>query len=278
MEEKTSIEFKHFFCRECSYYWQSNDYTSKDKAFYSKCPNCNKSVQNVPHCYANLPKMWDNATGPRTKEGKERSSMNNYKHGMFTKNLSLLAPTLHDKYVYCKGCEYYQDCKDKKLKYCPTNLEPMLKFLAAYKEGRVSELKEIAALSQGKVQLVLEQMLYKIFDEGVVVTSKHNNFEELKANPCLKYISDFMSILGFTSDQQKMNPKESDTDGKDPKGNLEGLEGAGNFILNLTAKFREQAEKIKALSSPESDDPLNTDKEIEEKELETGPEKNPFPK
>lgn len=275
MDDQTNIQIKHFWCYECSHYWQTNDFKTIKDTVYSNCPLCNHPTKEVPQYFANLKKMAANATGPRTEAGKKRSSLNGFKTGLYSRQVHLLAPALHGKYKHCDNCEYKTECIGKDLKYCPINLEPMLRFLAAYSEGRVKDLKEFAGIAQGKTFMILQEAFNKVFDDGLVIDSEHPLYTEKKAHPLLKHIPELMLTLGFTSDQQEMNPKfEQETDPED----LTKTVDPGDFVKKLVTDIATAVSNIKKLPTPSERGDQAAVKTEEHPDKMTLPESNPFKK
>jgi hypothetical protein len=253
---------KHFFCRAHRFYFKSDEWLeNEDGVVYAVCPMCSEPTDEVPHYYANLSKMWDNApgthTGPKTPQGKKRSSLNGFKHGLYTKQCTVLAPALPGRYAQCKHCDYFEECSAD-YKYCPVNLSLMLKFLRAYEEGNVKDLKEFAGISQGMAFQTLQMMFADVFMRGVQsekvinkVIDKDEDGEkveietvkELQSNPLLKRIPEFMNALGQLAEQQMMTPKNEKDDA-----NMKGLIDAENSkTVSLEESLKKQEQGIKDL-------------------------------
>lgn len=219
---------KYFFCKDCFASWKTSEYYNNkgedDEIDFSICEQCGKSCHETPHYYFNLPKMMEakkgKSTGPKTPEGKKRSSLNNYKHGLYTKQKIFLAPTQKDKYPECPECPYRDDCGTK-YKYCPLNLSLITRFAAAYESGDIETIKEFAGLMQGNAAITLKLLFNDIFQHGTL-KEKHiikkiseaddgesieeNIIIEMQGNPSLKRIPEFMTLLGATAEQQIMTP------------------------------------------------------------------------
>lgn len=278
MAEKTNIDFKHFWCYDCHDYWKTDDYSIEDGVALSKCPLCRNKCHDVPHYFANLHKMHMNATGPRTPEGKNRSSVNGYKTGIKAQKTMILAPANHGKYSQCPDCEYSEQCKNKDLRYCPKILDPMIRFLAAYENGDIGLLKNFAGMSQGKAFLTLQNIFRELFDKGVLIESGNEKYKELKSNPVIKHIPELMSVLGFTSDQQQMNPKNVNNLGDDKQGGLEKIETVGEFMKEFLQKVNQAVDNVRNLKPPvERGDKAAEDKKATV-EIPAGPGSNPFSK
>ena len=276
----------HFFCYDCKHYFLSETYKLDRKLihqtykYYSKCPLCGAKTYNVGHSFANLEKMHENAPGPQTIEGKKISSMNAFRTGMHAKKINRLAPARFGKYLQCENCEYAEMCEIGNLKYCPVNLGTMLRFVAAYQEGRVEELKEFAGIAQGNIQFMIEQITKEIFEEGLSIeTLSKTGVKEYKSNPLIKSFGDLMQVAGYTSDQQQMNPRAETEKDKILEGNLDKETGI-DYISRLSATIANAIKNLPQANKERSADP-NLDKTGEELEKEKVnfkdvPEESPF--
>lgn len=250
---------KHFWCFTDSHYWATEDYcepshiaeeladNGDDDAlnYYARCPKCQAWTQAVPHYYANLPKM--KTTGPRTEEGKRRSSLNGFKHGRYARPHHLLAPAT-GKYDICHACDQLDECKDNKLKYCPYKLDLMARVIAAYENGKLDDIKSLAGITQGRMYLVIENMLSEVMNKGVLIKQPvvkngepveyeedgvPKRLYEYVANPMIKELPKMLGASGLTSDQQKMNPARQDENGEDMKSHLKEPSDPVNFLNSL---------------------------------------------
>lgn len=255
-----AINGKHFWCTACSRHWQSSDYcepallegdypdSGDDDPlnYYAKCTACGQWSRAVPHYYANLSKM--RTTGPRTAAGKARSALNGFKHGAYAQPHHLLAPA-NRKYDICRDCEVKLECKEGRLRYCPFKQDLMVRFLAAYENGDMGMTKQFAGLAQGKLYIVLENMLSEVMNKGVLIRSaKINNGNvvtlknkygeetavyEYRENPLIGSLPKVMDALGMTSDQQMLNPLKAGGDTEGMKGKLAEPADPINFLSQM---------------------------------------------
>ena len=230
---------KHFWCSGCRRYWHSADYVRPEETgidlpegeaddrynWYAVCPGCGEWIRANRHYYANLGKMHAAQTGPRTAEGKRRSALNGMKHGLNARPQHMLAPA-NGKYDICRDCESADECKAGTLKYCPYKTDLLARFMAAYENGEVKDMKPFAGLTQGRLYMILEMMLAEVMEKGVLLksplvsggtvveyTDKDGNLQRIdqySANPLIALLGKVMSDLGMTSDQQVMNPAKAD--------------------------------------------------------------------
>lgn len=240
---------KYFFCRDCFHSWKTDQYQYDDaETALSVCDSCNTPTPESPHYYFNLPKMMEaqkgKHTGPKTPEGKKRTSMNAFKHGMFTKQKTIIAPAKKDRYPECPDCEFRDTCGIEH-KYCPVNLALLTRVAESFESGNIENMKEFAGLMQGNALITLKMLFNDLYANGTLVPHKvHSKVDkageneeivlEWQRNPSLKPIVDFMTMLGFTAEQQMMTPAKK-TDDDNVKGYLES-ESAKNETLNEFTK------------------------------------------
>ena len=277
----------HFWCPNCRFYWRTDEYTLNSYPIVEKydhlaiCPECGQKTEEVPHYYANLKKMHLNAQGPRTKAGKQASSMNNFKTGMYSKKVNRLAPALFGKYAQCKNCEYTEMCQIGNMKYCPFYLGTMLRFISAYQEGRVEDLKEFAGLQQGKTQMIIEMMTDAMFDKGVLLEEiDKNGVINYKANPLIKQYPAMIETAGYSSNQNKMNPKTAEEKEQVPGGGHLQKEDGLDYIARLSVSMAKAVAGIaKAEEKRKQDKFAVADTDLSEADLKIDTDvENPFKK
>lgn len=309
------VKAKDFWCSEDSKHWATDDYCvhkqlpaevaeqvedlGEESPYnsFAKCPVCKTWCRSVPHYYANLEKMRANATGPKTEDGKRRSSVNGITHGIYAQPHHMIAPA-NGKYDICEDCDIKERCEAKELRYCPYKQDLMVRFMAAVENGDSGALRQYAGLSQGRLYIVLENMFQEVMklgpaikqprlNAGKVVTIENEQGEETTLyeyveHPLLDDIPKIMQALGMTSDQQNMNPSKAEETDREQGGNLKAPEDPVSFIKNMT----ELVNAIKNGSAPEiaklkrESDPvyqeLNKDgEESSEVEIDES-EENPF--
>jgi len=243
---------KHFYCRPDKHYWMTDEWVQEDGAesAFAECPVCSKRIPEASYRLANVAKAWasPNRCGPKTPEGKRRSSMNAYKHGMNAKRLYLLAPALAGKYPECQSCEYRDECKSS-YTYCPVRVEPMLRIIQAYTEGNVDMMKEVTAISQARVATIFEMMISDIFKRGVQLpkvvkeTAEGETVLDWSDNPLLRRIPEYMAALGTLAEQNMMTPAK-----KQDQVNTEGyLKSQDTKSEDLGEYIEKQREAVKNL-------------------------------
>lgn len=334
---------KHFWCDVCKQYWCTSDFMRGDELndddqeksvdsrlnhptsqqvvlqgprhgnddaddpfdYYCKCPKCGVLTRAVPHYYANIPKM--RTCGPKTEEGKRRSALNGMKHGIYAQAHHLLAPA-NGKYDICQECDLLEDCRDKKIKYCPFKQDLMLRTIAAYENGDLEHLKTMAGLNQGKMMIVLDNCFDEIMQTGVLLKSLKvsngrvvynkkadpdhpsesiddldNPIFEYKANPLIDVVPKVMEVAGLSSNQQKMNPsKQEDVDDEKLKKGQVPEDGLMTFMtmMNNFMTLMSGGKLAETAKLSRDEDPVHKDIESQgEGEAviaETGIKDNPF--
>jgi len=223
---------KYFHCQPCRYVWQSTDYLTSGDTIIATCPICEKSdkVKETSHRVANLALGWDKATGPVTEAGKSRVSLNAWQHGRNASKFHIMAPAKPGKYSICTDCLHFDECKSG-YKYCPVDLETLARFVQAYKEGAVNDLRELAGLAQAKIHKIFDEMAHHVISKGVAIEIKSPilnkdgkivldedgnpiiNISYIK-NPLIKDIPIYNQSMGFSAIDQDMTPRtrqESET-------------------------------------------------------------------
>jgi len=182
----------------------------------------------------NAVKGFKKATGPKTEEGKkkvaknldghrgiytDRQTCNNWKTGRYAKANRILAPAIAGRFEECNDCELYNDCKEKKIKWCPVQIQPLLRFLQAHKEKDPSQLQELVGLSHARLYSIFQMGLKEVFERGAVVDDVkilHSNKDKQvlqitkKSHPFIRTALDILETIGFTADQQNMTPAKQD--------------------------------------------------------------------
>lgn len=157
------------------------------------------------------------STGPKTKEGKEASSRNSWKHGQSAASMVLR----HRK--PCKStCHQYPcsvvedgkakpggDCMDKEML-----IETWNAILSAVKNGEYDDFNAMSAMLLAKNIHIISDIQEAILADGVTVLlgkiDKDGNpiVEDIKLHPGLLALSKLTEALGLTSRDMMITPKE----------------------------------------------------------------------
>lgn len=255
-------EAKYFMCQPCRYVWQSDQYLTQGDTIVATCPICEKSdkVKETSHRVANLALGWDKATGPVTEAGKARVALNGWVHGRNASKFHLMAPAKPGKYAICDDCQYMAECKAG-YKYCPMDLETLARFVQAYKEGAVNDLRELAGLAQAQMHKIFNEMAHHVITKGVaieqispvlnkdgeLILDKNGNpiFNiSYQKNPLLKDIPIYNQSMGFSAIDQDMTPRtrqESET----LKGYLDEKNIDQQTMLDLKKRTHDELKRMR---------------------------------
>ena len=190
-----SVKNTGFYCTECHNFTEREDVEDKfivtepvpgdENTFveFTKCPFCGglakeaglnfrgiskinlnklQTGPTTPEGRAKLAKLAPTKLhGPKTKEGKERSAKNAWKHGKYAKEMRELAPAKFDKFPFCADCtdEYREKCKKGELKWCMTYIGKSLEIYGFHVNGDIEGLSKYAAMTHANLELVKQMML-----------------------------------------------------------------------------------------------------------------------
>lgn len=279
-ENKKATKFFH--CHSCNVVVKSDDYFTRGDEAVTVCPVCDNSSNILETNWRvyNLQKAWENATGPKTEDGKARSSLNNYKHGKSAAQHHILAPAKPEKYPICESCQIIKECKSKPYKYCPVDLQVIATFVQAYKEQKINDLRELAGLTQANIYKVFVNMIHHIMTNGVMVHHKklitdkngnpvydsdgnmlYNEWDE--KNTLLKDLPNYVISLGFSAELQDMTPKTRQ-ESESLKGFLDDKKADRDSLLEVKRRsLQEQTrmrEAIEQLNAQAAFDKFNREK------------------
>lgn len=210
-----------FYCRNdhAHYAWRSEDYQESDEGIFAVCPICGSSAKQVRASYLGLVRAWNTCPGGNSpRRDYSRSRLNNWKTGEYCKTYHLLAPAMAGRFPICEGCELRDPCENKELRFCPIQIEPMIRFAEAYQEGKIETMKEFAGISQAKIFSIIQMMFMEIQEKGLLqpkevrTTWSRDGREQTKVvewqqNPLLNRLPHYIELLGFSADQMIMTPK-----------------------------------------------------------------------
>lgn len=231
--------FRYFYCRKCKLSWKSEEFITEGDNRTALCPACEKPAPECSHSTFNLANTaWNNATGPRTEEGKARVALNGWKTGAHCTRIRLMAPAKFEKFPWCQDCEQRTACKNKEIRYCPRDIETLAKFIQAFKDGDPNTLREEAGIANAQMWKVFSMMMHNIVQKGVMLKVERTDGEgnitiTYEKNQLIKELPSFIGSLGFNADAQVMTPKSVEQ--------KEALEGH----LSREEKTQEEAVEIR---------------------------------
>jgi hypothetical protein len=242
-----------FHCRTCNERFQAEPDRIEDAPqdvwhpwrYFAACPTC-RTEATQEHRERTLLKMWANATGPKTAEGKAaaaanleghptpeeavRTRFNALQHGL-TAKVATYYPARPGRYPQCTGCEYIDTL-------CPTQTaclkrtELFLRHHVAFQTRNPALLVEVNADLQANVRALIEDMILSITQDGARLkspkfyydndgglhwvrmiderTGEETPLYDISAHPLLKTLSDFLSKNAMSMADMMMTAKHVD--------------------------------------------------------------------
>lgn len=159
------------------------------------------------------------STGPKTEEGKSRSSRNSWRHGLYASSfitgmLGRPCRSSCDKFAECSLVNDGQvnpgeDCLDKAFV-----AESFGNIIEAIKDGKHDGFQEMAALEMAGGFDVLRMLKESIQENGVIFKSAKLDIKgkeigyEYKLNPAIPAHKQYMELLNMTPSDHLMTAKE----------------------------------------------------------------------
>ncbi|MBO9493865.1 hypothetical protein J7438_07165 [Thalassotalea sp. G20_0] len=274
-----------FRCNACKNTFDASPVRTEDEParahpyrYFAICSSCGDEVQQVPWQVgiynANLA-----ATGPKTIEGKAKSSanlsghptpqeaqvtrFNALKHGASART-ALFFPAKPGKYPHCKNCDVDHDyCREQPA--CIKRTELTMRHLIAVQSGNPEHLKEMHALQQANVAALFDDMLQAVIGDGVALRNPAYNFdkdggfhlaqyrdsegklhtiEEIKAHPLLKPLFELLSKNNMTLADLNMTQKIQIDQGIQ-QGQLQQEEDDKEQALDYQRRLNDQMSNLK---------------------------------
>ena len=284
VDPATTVTFR---CNACKNTFDATPVWTEDEParahpyrYFAICSSCGDKVQQVPWQVgiynANLA-----ATGPKTIEGKAKSSanlsghptpqealvtrFNALKHGASAKT-ALFFPAKPGKYPHCKNCDVDHDyCR--KQPACIKRTELVMRHLIAVQSGNPEHLKEMHALQQANVAALFDDMLQAVIGDGVALRNPAYNFdkdggfhlaqyrdsenqlhtiEEIKAHPLLKPLFELLSKNNMTLADLNMTQKIQ-VDQNIQQGQLQQDEDEKEKVLEYQRRLNDQMSGLKEM-------------------------------
>lgn len=275
-----------FQCRECRRTFSAPPGRVEDAPeldhhpwrYSADCPGCGVEVVQAPWERALL-KAWQNATGPRTAEGKaataanleghptpeesRRTRFNAMKHGLSAKTATYF-PAKPDGYPHCSSCEVDRAwCAQQPA--CVKKTELFMMHQAAFEQRDPKLLMGIYSDLQGAIFAVLQQILQTIIADGVKLTTpqyytdkegvmilaqytdqdgKLRQIYDIESHPLFKPLGELLSRTGLSLADMGMTTKVLDQQ-DDEMGRLADEQKAKE---SLTDYQRKQVEAMRLLA------------------------------
>jgi len=283
--QRTSVRFG---CDYCQHVWLADpERVDPDPAceyhpwrYFCACPACGNADQQQHPQERKLLKMWANATGPKTAEGKAkvrmnvaghptpeealRTRFNGMKHGL-NAEVATYFPARPGKYAECDGCEFRRNICGQQTA-CIKKTEMMMQHHVAFENRDPRALTAIRTRMQFGVTAIIDSMISAIAREGVSLrtprftTDKDGHahqvtfvgpdgqdleVHDIQAHPLLSKLTEFLQRNNLSLADLAMTPKIIDEE-EVAKGNLMQNETQRETI----AAFQErQTTAIESLSA-----------------------------
>lgn len=278
-----------FHCDDCAEHFAASPARVDDAPedafhpwrYFAPCPICRVECTQDRR-ERHLLKMWANATGPRTDEGKaavaanlaghptpeesRRTRFNALKHGLNAKTATYW-PARPGQYPHCRGCEYLDSICEKQTA-CLKRTELLLKHQIAFETGDPALLVDLRAQLHANVQALLDDMILAIAQDGVRLKTpewyydKDGSFHwalgvdgetgakvqlmKIEQHPLLRVLSDMIHKLDLGLAQQGMTPKVQD-DSDVIRGHLAGEAKTQEQALDYQRRQTELLEGLGAM-------------------------------
>ncbi len=151
-------------------------------SYAATCPDCGEDA-GAAHWWLALLKGWQNATGPKTADGKAmvtanlaghptpeeamRTRFNAMKHGLSAKTATYF-PSRPGSYSFCAGCDVDFDyCRSQPA--CTKQTRLFMKHHAAFEQRKPEHLRGIYADLQAALFAMVQQIVQTIIADGVKV-------------------------------------------------------------------------------------------------------------
>lgn len=300
LEPKEAITFR---CQHCQRTFRSAPVRIDDEPkrahpfrYFAQCTECEQEVQQVNWEVGQFCAVL-NATGPRTTEGKARttanlagdherslSRFNALKHGANAKT-AMFFPARPGKYPQCANCDVDKEyCASQPA--CTKRTELMMTHLIAFQSGDPSKLTELHAINQANMASIFQDLMQTIIIDGVALRTPVHSFdkdggfhiaeykgvdgerqtiEEVKAHPLLKPMLDMLSKNNLSLSDLNMTPKVQ-TDNGIELGRTIDQEDERESALEYQRKMSNQMNDLRGMISRSREKVRNDDILIEHQE------------
>jgi hypothetical protein len=233
--------------------------------YYAACPNCTKEAEQA-HWEKGLMASYGKATGPKTPEGKAKTKLNLEKthtpeihartrfNGLKTglhANVLTYFPARPGQYPMCSGCELVDSiCWQNTI--CMKEADRHMRYQLAFQNKDYSLILEDHAAMHATIQTIINNIMLKIIQTGVEIRQpvwyidKEAGFQlaeftnpnsgeiefltEVKANPLLKVLTEFLSKNSLSLSELGMTPRVQEQESS-IKGHLDSEVARGDSLL-----------------------------------------------
>ena len=275
-----------FQCRPCRHTFSAPPERVEDAPecdhhpwrYYAQCTWCGQEVEQAPWERALL-KAWQNATGPRTAEGKaasaanleghptpeeaRRTRFNAMRHGLHAKTATYF-PAKPNGYPHCAGCEVDREWCSRQ-PACVKKTELFMLHHAAFEQRDPKLLMGMYSDLDGAIFAVLQQILQTIIadgakistpqyytdKEGVLILAQYTDDEgklrqiyDIEAHPLFRPLAELLTGTGLSLADMGMTTKVIDQQDDE----LARLESERQERESLTDFQRKQVEHMQMLS------------------------------
>lgn len=276
----------NFYCGSCRITFDVRPLRVEDDAsqahhpfrYIGKCPDCGAEVGQAPWDKA-LQKAWQNATGPKTAEGRaaaarnleghptaeeaQRTRFNALKHGLHARTATYF-PAKPDGYPFCASCDVNRvHCAAQPA--CIKRTELFMLHHAAFEQGDPERLQGLHADFQAAVFAVLQQIIQTIIADGVqrelpeyykdkdgeIVVAEFTNdhgerkilMREIAAHPLFKPLGELLSRNNLSLADMGMTAKAIG-DREEAMGRLAADSITREALLDFQARQNDQLKSI----------------------------------
>ena len=256
-KKRDQLDSVRFSCSGCGNQWEAAPDEVVDCAdeyhpwdYRADCPVCEATAEQDP-VQRRMLKMWANATGPKTAEGRARSAanlkghptpeethrtrFNALKHGL-NAEVATYFPARPGHYDACDGCQYRDSlCLVEEERNGPCLARTELFFVnhLAFEQKNPELLRSKMASLQANIANIIDMMILDISRRGVTIESPRwyidpqTGFEiaeyydddgtrkllkEVQAHPLLGLLIDYLKKNGQTMSDAGMTLRQQDDD------------------------------------------------------------------